>query len=288
MNQITPFFAATPAISASVAAVTAPLKFIRPTAAKPVFLSSAMTGGAPEILFDTVNHNTVIHDMRPFADVFTVDDQGFQLVRGKSNVTDFYDDAVVAGDYHPEIEALLKRELGAGRVVIFDTTRRSDSAQGAANGDGRRGPASRIHVDYTVDSGPARLADVLGAAEAQRLQAAGTRVAQINVWRPIAGPVERSPLALADAASIRPGELIATDQVFPDRTGEIYHVAHAADQRWYYAPAMTPDEAILIKGWDSDPDRARFTPHSAFDPPHVPAGAAPRESIEVRAFAIFD
>ncbi len=289
MNQMTAEITAQPAtVSATAAAVTAPLNFIRPTATKPVFLSAALTGGAPEILFDTEARDVAIHDMRPLAGALSVDNEGFQLVNSPSRVTDFYDDTAVADDYYPEIEALLQRQLGARRVVIFDATRRSDKVRGADNPDGARGPAGRIHVDYTENSGPARLADLVGEAEAQTLLENGTRVAQINVWRPITGPVERSPLALADASSIAPDELIATDQVFPDRTGEIFHVAHGAGQRWYYAPAMTPDEVLLIKGWDSDPERARFTPHSAFDPPHVPAGAAPRESIEVRTYAIFE
>ena len=56
---------------------------------------------------------------------------------------------------------------------------------------------------------------------------------------------------------------------------------------WYYAPRMTPDEALLIKGWDSLEDgRARFAPHGAFDLPDTPAGAAPRESIEVRTLVV--
>jgi hypothetical protein len=88
---------------------------------------------------------------------------------------------------------------------------------------------------------------------------------------------------------VAPDELVATDQVFPDRVGEIYHLAHHPEQRWYYAPAMTRDEVILIKGWDSlDDGRARFTPHSAFNPPHVRPDAEPRESIEVRTFAVID
>jgi hypothetical protein len=33
--------------------------------------------------------------------------------------------------------------------------------------------------------------------------------------------------------------------------------------------------------------RARFVPHTAFDDPATPPGAAPRESIEARAFAFF-
>jgi hypothetical protein len=178
---------------------------------------------------------------------------------------------------------------GAGRVVIFDATRRSDGGAGAPNRDGLRGPASRVHVDYTATSGPQRIKDLLGEAEAARLAAAGARILQINVRRPIRGPVERSPLALADASTIRPLDLIATDQVFPGRVGEIYHLAHHPAQRWYYAPAMTPDEVLLIKGWDSLEDgRARFTPHGAFDLPDTPPHAAPRESIEVRTLVVIE
>jgi hypothetical protein len=51
---------------------------------------------------------------------------------------------------------------------------------------------------------------------------------------------------------------------------------------------MTNDEVMLFKCYDSvDDGRARFTPHSAFDDPTTPSGAAPRESIETRVVAFF-
>jgi hypothetical protein len=131
--------------------------------------------------------------------------------------------------------------------------------------------------------------DLLGEAEAERLADAGARIVQLNVWRPIRGPVERSPLALADATSVRSEDLIATDQVFPDRVGEIYHLAYDPSQRWYYAPRMTSDEVLLIKGWDSFKDgRTRFTPHGAFELPDTPENTAPRESIEVRTLVVIE
>ncbi len=204
-------------------------------------------------------------------------------------MADLYDDEAVEKVYYPEIEALLRYAVGASRVVIFDATRRSDSGTGATNKDGLRGPASRVHVDYTAKSGPQRVRDLLGEEEAARLAASGARIVQINVWRPIRGPVQRSPLALADASSVDPADLVATDQLFPSRVGEIYHLAHNPAQRWYYAPRMTPDEVLLIKGWDSlDDGRARFTPHGAFNLPDTPAGAPPRESIEVRTLAVIE
>ena len=264
------------------------LTFITPQAEKPSFHSSALTGGAPKIFFQTEKHLVPIHDMRPIAEDADIDHEGFELLRHKTEVTDLYDDAAVEGPYYAELRELLRRRFGATWVMIFDATRRSDAPQGARNPDGLRGPASRVHVDYTPKSGPQRVKDVLGEAEAKRLAEAGARIIQINVWRPIKGPVKRSPLALADASTVAPEELVATDQVFPDRVGEIYSVAYGPNQRWYFAPEMTTDEVLLIKGWDSQDDgRARFTPHGAFDLPDSEDAPA-RESIEVRTLVIVE
>jgi hypothetical protein len=263
------------------------LTFIRPRDTKPVVYSSQLTGGDPQLFFEVEEHTVPIGDMRQIADTLSIDREGFELLRHKTAVEDLYDDDAVDTRYYPEIEALLRQRFDAGRVVIFDATRRSDGGAGAVNRDGPRGPARRVHVDYTAKRGPQRVKDILGEAEAKRLAASGARIIQVNVWRPIRGPVRRAPLALADASSVRPEELIATDQVFPDRVGEIYHLAHAPLQRWYFTPRMTPDEVLLIKGWDSlDDGRARFTPHAAFELPDTDETAPPRESIEVRTLVI--
>lgn len=183
--------------------------------------------------------------------------------------------------YYPEIERLVKRATAAQEVLIFDHTIRGERP-GAA-----REPVRRVHNDYTERSGPRRLRDLLAPEAAARRLAA--RFAQINVWRPIIGPVQSAPLAVADARTIRPRDLIAVDLVYPERTGEIYEVTYSPDQRWYYVPRMRRDEVLLIKGYDSAMDgRARFTPHTAFDHPCTPAGAPPRESIEVRVLAFFE
>lgn len=271
------------------APVEAPLTFIVPQDSKPYFKSSALTGGEPEVHFRTEERPVAIHDMRPHAQGLSLDREGFELHRVPTAVDDLYDDAAVHGRYEREIVQLLRRLTGADRVAIFDYTRRSDAGTGADNPDGRRGPASRVHVDYTVASGPVRARDALGAEEVARVLGTGGHIVQVNVWRPIRGPVLRAPLALADAASVRPEELVATDQIFPDRVGEIYQLAYGPEQRWYWAPEMERDEVLLIKGWDSRGDgRARFTPHGAFRLPDQEAGAPPRESIEVRTFLAFE
>ena len=289
MNQILATASPKAGAPQSIAEVRGALSFIRPQNTKPVFHSSALTGGVPEVFFEVEKHTVPIDDMREIADTLSIDREGFELLAHTTAVEDLYNDDAVENQYYPEIEALLRQRFDADRVVIFDVTRRSDGGAGAMNRDGLRGPARRVHVDYTVKSGPQRVKDILGEAEAERLAASGARIIQVNVWRPIRGPVLRTPLALADASSVRPEELIATDQVFPDRVGEIYHLAHAPLQRWYFTPRMTPDEVLLIKGWDSlDDGRARFTPHSAFNFPETREDAPARESIEVRTFVVID
>ncbi len=289
MNQIVSSVSSRPQPPRSFTEIRATLNFIARQDTKPVFHSAALTGGETKTFFEPEAHTVAISDMRDFAETLSVDHEGFELLHHTTAVEDLYDDDAIEQVYYPEIEALLRRRFGARQVVIFDATRRSDDGAGAPNPDGLRGPATRLHVDYTAKSGPQRVKDILGEDEAARLTASGARIIQINVWRPIRGPVERSPLALADASSVQQQDLIATDQIFPDRVGEIYNLAHAPSQRWYYAPRMTEDEVLLIKGWDSLEDgRARFTPHSAFSLPETRDDAPPRESIEVRTLVVID
>ena len=270
-------------------AVEAPLCFIVPQAEKPVFQSAAYTGTVPKIFFEIENRKVTIADLRDKPAPAEFDREGFELLSSPTAVDDLNSDAAVEDAYYPEIKALLKERFGASDVVIFDATRRSDSGQGADNPDGARGPATRVHVDYTAKSGPQRLKDTVGEAEGERLLASGARIIQVNVWRPITGPVQRAPLALADASSIAKDDLVATDQVFPDRVGEIYHLAHRPHHRWFYASEMRRDEAFLIKGWDSsDPNGSHFAPHGAFQLPDQDPNAPPRESIEIRTFVIIE
>ena len=289
MNQViskTPEAVKAPQSSSSVHGT---LSFIAPQDEKPYFHSSRLTGGVPEIFFENEEHVMPIGDMREIADTLSVDREGFELMKHTTAVKDLYDDDAVESEYNPEIEALLRERFGASQVVVFDVTRRSDGGKGAANPDGLRGPARRVHADYTEKSGPQRTKDILGEAEAERLFNSGARVIQVNVWRPIKGPVRRAPLAVVDSSSLAPDDLVATDQIFPDRLGEIYHLAHSPQQRWYYAPEMTPDEVLLLKGWDSlDDGRTRFNAHGAFELPDTNANTPPRESIELRTLVIIE
>ncbi|MBT6273743.1 MAG: methyltransferase, partial [Chromatiales bacterium] len=142
--------------------VRAPLRFIVPQETKPYYDSSAATGGEPVIYFETEYRDVDISDIRAKAQEPTLDKEGFCLKHAPTGVANLHDDGVVSAQYEPELCELLKTFTGADRVGVFDYTRRSDDSAGASNADGKRGPASRVHVDYTVASGPKRARDALG------------------------------------------------------------------------------------------------------------------------------
>jgi hypothetical protein len=256
--------------------VEASLLFIEPDQAKPEVAFGYESGIAETDAIYTPR-KVVLKNARgilPHLDV-----EGFALLRHRSAVADFWDDAEAETTGRTEAAELVARATGASRVHVFDHTQRRRAP------DARRQPSTRVHVDYTLTSAPQRVRDLFGD-EARTLL--GKPFAFINVWRPITHRAEDWPLALADARSVAPADLVATDIVYPDRRGEIYNLAYAPRHRWWYVPDMALDEALLIKCYDSRTDVARFTPHTAFESPQTRPGARPRESIEFRAIAFFD
>jgi hypothetical protein len=222
-----------------------------------------------------------IRDARPLAGEFSLDEQGFVLRPHPTAVREFYDEEELRAVYYAEVEALLRAETGADKVVIFDHTIRS-VPRFKAGVAGMREPVRRVHNDYTATSGIRRVRDHLDPKEAE--QRLARRFLEVNVWRPIAGPLEDAPLALCDARTIAADDLIASDLIYRDKVGETYALRYSPAHRWFYFPRLRRDEAVLIKCFDSDLDSpGRFTAHTAFDDPTTSPDALPRESIEVRA-----
>jgi hypothetical protein len=225
-----------------------------------------------------------IHDARELVPPPSLDAQGFALAHLKTAVENLYDQNAVRGGYYREVERLVADATGATRILVFDHNVRS--APLAERGeDGAQNPVRFVHNDYTEGSGPQRVRDLVDGDDVEALL--GERFAVINVWKPIRGPVQEAPLAVCDARSIRPRDFVPTDLKYRDRTGEVYSLTFSPDHRWFYFSNMQADEVLLLKCFDSDPDRARFTAHTAFDDPTSPAGAPARESIEVRTLAFF-
>ncbi len=240
---------------------------------------------------------------------------------------DFLDHEAVVRTYYPECVAIMQAATGAATVAAFDHNVRSASGKSdkkrIAGGQQVQGPAHVVHGDYTLTSAPQRMRDLtrpptlndtyrtalaegetlLDADEVERAIDSG-RFALINLWRNIAPePVATRPLALCDAETVQPDELVVFEIHYADRVGENYFAKHASRHRWVYWSGMTRDEALLIKQWDSAGEMARskgaradadgedrsstFSFHSAFKDPATPPDAPDRWSIEVRCALIY-
>jgi len=269
---------------AAPATIEATLNYLLDTGVMP----SVYTGGPGSTVVRTAStsdpRRVVLHNGRLEAGRFMLDREGFRFIRHDTKVTDFHDQDELRRVYYPEMEALVKAESGATRVVVFDHTLRT------ADDDERevrkiREVVQRVHNDYTEWSAQQRVRDLL-PQEAEALLA--RRFAIVQVWRPIRYPVETFPLGICDARSVAPQDLVVSERRYPNRIGQTYAVTYNPDHRWYWFPLMRRDEALVFKVYDSLQDgRARWTAHTAFDDPTAPPQARPRESIEIRTLAFF-
>ncbi len=272
-----------------------------------------------------------VHDARPMSgtDRPTLDHNGFELLTRPlpDDALDFLEHEQVVRRYYPHCEGIIAAATGAATVRAFDHNIRSAGGKKnkdrIAGGQQVQGPAHVVHGDYTLTSAPQRLRDltkppkandtisaILGEgetlleAEAVENSIDSGRFAIINLWRSIAPePVATHPMALCDAACVSAEDLVVFEIHYADRVGENYFAKHADRHRWFCYPAMTRDEALLIKQWDSEGRLARtggaqadapdgsapctFSFHTAFEDPTTPPDAPDRWSIEVRCMVLY-
>jgi hypothetical protein len=240
--------------------------------------SDTRAGGKPD------PRRITIHNGRPHANNFILERHGFRFVRHDTKVEEFYNDDQIRRVYYPEMEALIKAESGARRVVVFDHTLRTADDELRVS-KGIREVVRRVHNDYTEWSAPQRVRDILPDEAQELLQ---RRFAIIQVWRPIRHPVETYPLAMADAQTLSPQDMVVSERRAPGRIGQTYAIKYNPIHKWYWFPRMRREEALVFKVFDSLKDgRARWTAHTAFADPTSPSHARPRESIEIRTLAFF-
>lgn len=259
----------------------------------------------------------------------TLEANGFELLDCPlhNGALDFFSHEQVVRDYYAECAEIVRQASGAAVVAAFDHNVRSaagkQSKKRIDGGQQVQGPAHVVHGDYTLTSAPQRLRDLSGPpsvndtyrvllpdgatlldADAVEQAISGGRFAIINVWRNIVPePVVTNPLALCDAATVQPEDLVVFEIHYHDRIGENYFAKHSDRHRWFFYPEATRDEALLIKQWDSAGGMAQsggeksdalfsgspctFSFHSAFEDPETPPDAPDRWSIEVRCVALY-
>ncbi len=282
---------------------------------------------------ELVESSLPVANARNFTDAErpTVERHGFELLARPlpDAGLDFFDHEQVVGSYYTHCAEVVQAATGAAQVLPFDHNVRSavgkSSARRIEGGQQVQGPAHVVHGDYTLTGAPTRLRDLtkppsendtlrsvmaegqslIAPEDADRALAEGGRFGIVNVWRNIAHePVFTHPLALCDAQTVEPEDLVVFEIHYHDRIGENYFAKASPGHRWSFFPEMTRDEALLIKQWDSagpfarsqgslgdahDPDApCTFSFHSAFEDPSVPEDAPDRWSIEVRCIVLYD
>lgn len=267
--------------------VTGTLKYLEHTDGQRSYNVGVNEKRETEHLGDFINIDVPVVNARSIDETFTLDTQGFTLIKQTSTVSDFYNDADLQKVYNDEVEETIIGLTGASHVEVFDHTQRSSSSA-VREQRAIREPAAVIHNDYSAQSALTRL-DGHFADRADELESLkNRRFAIINVWRSINGPVMQSPLALCDARTSDYKDLVAVKRVAKDRVGELQLALHSESHSWYYYPEMAIDEVLLIKTYDSlDDGRARFTLHTSFQPHDADGNLPERESLETRCFVFF-
>ena len=264
--------------------VEAEIEFLSTEVERPFTYAHQMPFGAEAETAHFTAHTVQIQDVRDTAPL-RLEEHGATLGRWPTRVRRFYDSNHVRRRYYPESADIIRSLLGADRVVVFDhNVRRGSALQLTREGHVVGRPVHHAHTDYTPRSALQRLQQELGPHAEQAV----SRYLQVNLWRPVRAPLRDAPLAICDGASLTRGSLRTVELRYPERTGEIYYLVHEPAQRWYFASDMAVDEAWLFKNFDSAPQGpGGVAPHSAFKDPRQTL-VPPRESIEVRALAIFD
>ena len=174
--------------------------------------------------------------------------------------------------YDRELIDLLRGELGAREVRVFDHTLRIDDP------DATRQPARNVHTDYSPEGAHQRLVDLLGEAEAPEWSEG--HYGFVNVWRPVGEPINSAPLGFVRPSTVVAEDWILVDLIYPDRMGHIMGLAANDDHEWLYQSRMAPGEVAVFNIYDN-----RGLPsvgHSALDLTEDASVHTVRRSIESR------
>lgn len=240
-------------------------------------------------------HRVKIDDARSMREPPSLEREGLLLARHATAVRDFRDPDEVRRVYVPEIEKLICEQTGASRAAVLGGgglvryTERSPLYKTGMNTQ----PARFPHIDFTPRTSPGLVDEVFGTKAVPL--GPGQRLVGYNIWRVLSEPPQDVPLAVCDARTVAPEDLVEADGVYdagddPSTWWELeaFLVRYNPAHRWIYYRDMQLDEVLLFRSYDNDPAGRPGVPHSAFDDPTCPPGGPPRVSIEARAFAVYD
>lgn len=260
------------------------VNYLGPMTERPVFFSEAYQNNN----LNLVSHEVEIEDFRGRREATGLSTTGYGLIDHSSAVSDFMDDEQVERRYIPEIAELIRGLTGAPRVAVTRPVFRWSERELRPDKVNSR-PGRFVHVDYSLGAFHDFARTHLAGDPDAEMWLAG-RYAAFNIWRVLSEPPQDCALGVVDRRSIARADVVEGDAVIDakDRPELRFGASlFAANPRhdWGYFSGMTRDEALVFLAYDSADDRTPGCPHSAFDDPTCPDGAAPRSSCEIRAYA---
>ncbi|GAA5849890.1 hypothetical protein JCM8547_000946 [Rhodosporidiobolus lusitaniae] len=231
-----------------------------------------------------------VHDVRPrlgTSEAPTLDVDGYaaevmpypELNSGEEGWEDEYSKAMATW---------LQDYLGARKVVWYNyhVRRRipeDDPDHPKEFNKDKLQPATVAHVDGSQKVAFERACKFLELTEKEGRK---ERLAVINLWRPLVGPVGDFPLALCDTRTARLADLEITTDVYGEGSFSRYSPKHS----FHYLRDQMPDEMLLLRCFDStrSPDQSGVTIHTAFeDKARSGPGFPCRQSIEIRCCVLY-
>jgi len=263
--------------------VAAALRYLKPNAARAVIYGGKLPRGQPEFSGEHDVHHVGVIDARTLPARLTLEDAGVELLDIDTGLHDEEIGGAGKARYLEAIADLIKRRTQAFFVHSFSGIVRN-AVNAGKPGSENNAPVHFVHNDYSAISALRSVRALLPDRADELLQ---RPFAVINAWKPLYAAVEQHPLAVCDARTIEPTDLVPVTFEFAGRTGEMLSANHREEHRWYYYSAMNPAELLLMKLFESRAGESLWTLHTAFDDPTAPANPRPRLSIEVRNFVFF-
>ncbi|TVY78522.1 Aspirochlorine biosynthesis protein N [Lachnellula suecica] len=241
-----------------------------------------------------VHHNIPVHNLRGQEETFSAQKNGFEVLCHMSSLWQVLNTPSAIEAYKREVDELLYTKFNAVHTFTFEARRRRNEqffSRVYSLGDPMlvEGPATGVHTDFTVDSGPRTIDTYLAEHEKLLyLGQPGYRFRIVNTWRSLVPVLEDNPLAVCDSRSVDMADLVPADRIIPTRAGEVYYGRYNPSQKWYWLDKMTPEEPYMMIMYDSHgrSDDARFCLHVSFQNSKAPSDAAQRSSIETRSIVI--
>ncbi|ORY27075.1 hypothetical protein BCR39DRAFT_599510 [Naematelia encephala] len=198
--------------------------------------------------------------------------------------------------YLEESAELIKKELGATRVVTWNSTcrkaddrkedfvpRQEEPEKGFVPTARIQPPAARAHVDQAPEWAK-KVVEMATGEDPDTFK----RSMIINIWRPLHGPVTNAPLGMLDFPTASADDFLLGMSNF----GNGLRIAHSPGQKWYYVRHQMPNEIVYLMCYDSTTNVCAG--HTAIEVGEQDrqgvdeALIKPRESIEVRMIAVWE